>query len=883
MAPILLKIKGTKLFSPFNEIEDVGDLSTLWRVCTKVKDSLENGSRLENLSWRLWHLHQTLEARGKGKDYRKLSPATTQQLEKTIRRPEAMRKAKPMQIKVRLGKSTADRVDASADSGQAQCGQLQQHDARRRDGGSMQGVSAPVTAHSRNDKDPAGSSASGSEKKGVSAKPSTALVAKAAAEGASTRAAEAVDSMGGIGSPLGFASPDSTNPAAVAEVAAAALASLAPVMHTQQPIHTHTHANAQAHTHACTSTANESGEEVQASDFMSFGPSSFLSSGFDLDAPQIEITLDDIFSVNSGDWSQFGFSTLPAGAPLGMPGAMGEYGAAPAMWGGVGYPGPMGAVGFPTTAHMQVDHAKNHSQNSNNGRRHDGPICDNCGVTSTPLWRRSADDTILCNACGLFYRLHKTHRPKSLRTGAGRKDGADDDAPRTVCSNCATMNTPLWRRDEDNNPLCNACGLFHRLHQKHRPIALKTDVIRKRQRYDTASTSAPRKRSSASKQRVTMATATDTASDGGASVAASNATSESPTPTAATGTMGPPKPTKPKRSRSKVQQAQIQILDQSKDQAPESLQPDSTLSPAPLPVVSLQAHSTNTLQKSTPLTPLSAPPVSYSANGTQLLNSADAGIIHCDPALQSHGHHNHSFDQDKGHNPTPEPTGGSGYDHANTYQRRHTMASEFSGMPPAYHSFGSIDGGSHRPSLPPPPPLPLQQSATQPIYHHLHQHHYQQQQQQQLQQQGGSNHFEGGNGQRTLGASINIPMSPQLAARPDTYFARSQQPQQQSSIQLPLPPLALSQQSTSRHSAATAGSAATGVGIAGGSSSGGSRRASSPVPLVNDAPRLFTSDRQLPSLAELASSAHPADSFRFARQQHQSQQQHTQSYSPLNH
>ncbi|KAJ1899428.1 hypothetical protein LPJ66_002108, partial [Kickxella alabastrina] len=150
--------------------------------------------------------------------------------------------------------------------------------------------------------------------------------------------------------------------------------------------------------------------------------------------------------------------------------------------------------------------------------------------------------------------------------------------------------------------------------------------------------------------------------------------------------------------------------------------------------------------------------------------------------------------------------------------------------------------------------------------------------------QGGSNHFEGGNEQRTLGASINIPMSPQLAARPDTYFAHSQQQQQQqSSIQLPLPPLSLSQQSTSRHSAATAGSAAIGVGIAGGSSSGGSRRASSPVPLVSDAPRLFTSDRQLPSLAELASSAHPTDSFRFARQQQQSQQQHTQSYSPLNH
>jgi transcription elongation factor Elf1 len=53
------------------------------------------------------------------------------------------------------------------------------------------------------------------------------------------------------------------------------------------------------------------------------------------------------------------------------------------------------------------------------------------------------------------------------------------------CSNCGTTNTSLWRRNTEGNPLCNACGLFYKLHGKVRPKSLKTDVIKKRNRSHT--------------------------------------------------------------------------------------------------------------------------------------------------------------------------------------------------------------------------------------------------------------------------------------------------------------------------------------------------------------------------------------------------------------
>ncbi|CAG8587718.1 16446_t:CDS:2, partial [Racocetra fulgida] len=42
--------------------------------------------------------------------------------------------------------------------------------------------------------------------------------------------------------------------------------------------------------------------------------------------------------------------------------------------------------------------------------------CYNCGVNKTPLWRRTPDRMhSLCNACGLYYKQYNTHRPLHVR------------------------------------------------------------------------------------------------------------------------------------------------------------------------------------------------------------------------------------------------------------------------------------------------------------------------------------------------------------------------------------------------------------------------------------------------------------------------------------
>ncbi|KAL8723129.1 MAG: hypothetical protein Q9225_000533 [Loekoesia sp. 1 TL-2023] len=68
------------------------------------------------------------------------------------------------------------------------------------------------------------------------------------------------------------------------------------------------------------------------------------------------------------------------------------------------------------------------------------------------------------------------------RPGSPGGNRNEDNGVPTTCTNCFTQTTPLWRRNPEGHPLCNACGLFLKLHGVVRPLSLKTDVIKKRNR-----------------------------------------------------------------------------------------------------------------------------------------------------------------------------------------------------------------------------------------------------------------------------------------------------------------------------------------------------------------------------------------------------------------
>ncbi|ADM11019.1 GATA zinc finger transcription factor 3 [Encephalitozoon intestinalis ATCC 50506] len=93
-------------------------------------------------------------------------------------------------------------------------------------------------------------------------------------------------------------------------------------------------------------------------------------------------------------------------------------------------------------------------------------ICSNCATTSTPSWRRGDQGkSLLCNACGLYQKLHGRTRPYTITAG-GRTKALKGGHERIVCVSC---NISFFTSESKNTPgyLCDGCLSYAKSRRGH--------------------------------------------------------------------------------------------------------------------------------------------------------------------------------------------------------------------------------------------------------------------------------------------------------------------------------------------------------------------------------------------------------------------------------
>lgn len=94
--------------------------------------------------------------------------------------------------------------------------------------------------------------------------------------------------------------------------------------------------------------------------------------------------------------------------------------------------------------------------------------CVHCGSQNASHYRSDASGHLICGNCSVRSGVPAppTSRPPNRSAKAKTAQATVNNNRRTgvVCANCNTTTTTLWRRNNSGDPVCNACGLYFKLH-----------------------------------------------------------------------------------------------------------------------------------------------------------------------------------------------------------------------------------------------------------------------------------------------------------------------------------------------------------------------------------------------------------------------------------
>ncbi|XP_041110676.1 trans-acting T-cell-specific transcription factor GATA-3-like isoform X5 [Polyodon spathula] len=91
------------------------------------------------------------------------------------------------------------------------------------------------------------------------------------------------------------------------------------------------------------------------------------------------------------------------------------------------------------------------------------------GGSSSSYGSKTRPKTRSCSGRSVCRKLARQLKSAARRAG-------------TSCANCQTSTTTLWRRNANGDPVCNACGLYFKLHNINRPLTMKKEGIQTRNR-----------------------------------------------------------------------------------------------------------------------------------------------------------------------------------------------------------------------------------------------------------------------------------------------------------------------------------------------------------------------------------------------------------------